>query len=174
MATLEKVIEILAIFELTFPRSEIKPGMSKVWFLLLKNIPDDILDCAAKQIAVENTFFPAVAELRNKALSFMSPQYPTWGEAWEECHNYGNKFSWEQNGFSHPLIEQAYNRIGNWNTMLTEDVPTVRAQFRQVYTDLVSRAESDMKLLPESKTVSEKYRLGVEKLAKKLEAKNEH
>jgi hypothetical protein len=172
MATIKTVIQILAVFELSFPRAEMKPGMSKVWYELLKDIPDDILEVAASQVAAENTFFPAVAEVRNKALKLMKPTYPTWGEAWEECISYGNKFSWEQNGFGHPLIEKAYNIIGNWDTLLTDDIPTVRAQFRQVYESLVFRAESDIKMLPESKEISDKYRLEVSELVKKLEAKN--
>jgi hypothetical protein len=52
--------------------------------------------------------------------------------------------------------------------LLSDDVPTARAQFRQIYEQLVYRAESDVKMLPEAKQVSEQYRLGVSELVKKL------
>jgi len=70
------------------------------------------------------------------------------------------------------MIEEAYNRIGNWDNLQSDDVPTVRAQFRQTYEQLIHRAESEIKLLPEAREVSEKYRIGVGELTRKLEAKN--
>jgi hypothetical protein len=144
-----------------------------LWTKLLQDIPDDIVMVAAQQLSVELVFFPALAELRNKALSLMKPNYPTWGEAWEECHNRGNKFSWEKDDeFSNPVVKKAYECLGNWDTLLTDDVPTARAQFRQIYESLVLRAENDIKLLPESRAVSEKYQLEIGKLVNKLEAKN--
>jgi hypothetical protein len=137
-----------------------------LWTSLLQDIPDDIIMVAAQQLAVELVFFPALSELRNKALSLMKPLFPTWGEAWDECHK--KCIRGVRGDFTHPLVEKAYDCIGNWETLLSDDVPTVRAQFRQVYESLVYRAESEIKLLPESKVVSEKYQLGVSELVKKL------
>jgi hypothetical protein len=146
---------------------------NNLWWSLLQEIPDEIVMAASKQLAVENTFFPALAELRNKCIDLMKPKLPDWSEAWKECIAYLNKFSWEQKeGFSHQMIEEAYNRIGNWDNLQSDDVPTVRAQFRQTYEQLLYRAESDIKLLPEAKQVSEQYRLGVDSLVNKLEDKN--
>jgi hypothetical protein len=144
---------------------------AKLWTSLLKDIPDEIVMAASKQLAVENTFYPALAEVRNKCLQLMKPEYPTWPEAFKECLEYINKFSWEQkDGFSHPLIEQAYNQVGGWENLMSDDLPTVRAQFRQTYESLIFRAENEIKLLPESRIVSEKYQLEVGNLVKRLSA----
>lgn len=139
-----------------------------LWTNLLQDIPDDIVMVAAQQLAVELVFFPALSELRNKALQLMKPSIPTWGEAWEECHK--KCIRGTRGEFSHPLVEKAYDCLGNWDTLLSDDVPTARAQFRQIYEQLVYRAESDVKMLPEAKQVSEKYQLGVGELVKKLSA----
>lgn len=150
---------------------DFSPEFYSLWTNLLQDIPNEIVMVAGKQLAVESIFFPALSELRNKSLSLMKPSIPTWGEAWEECHNYNNDCYWNgKKEFSHPLVEQAYKQIGNWDTILTEDIPTIRAQFRQMYESLVYRAENDLKLLPESKAISEKYQLGVGELVKKLSA----
>jgi hypothetical protein len=139
-----------------------------LWTKLMQDIPDDIVMTAAMQLSVELVFFPALSELRNKALSLMKPLFPTWGEAWDECHK--KCIMGRRGEFSHPLVEKAYDCLGNWDTLLSDDVPTARAQFRQIYEQLVYRAESDVKMLPEAKQVSEQYRLGVSELVKKLSA----
>lgn len=137
-----------------------------LWTSLMQDIPDEIVMIAAQQLSVELIFFPALSELRNKALSLMKPNIPTWGEAWEECHK--KCIRGTRGEFSHPLVEKAYDCLGNWDTLLSDDVPTARAQFRQIYEQLVMRAENDIKMLPGSRAMSEKYQLGVSELTKKL------
>jgi hypothetical protein len=168
VASLDHVIEIVGTLTLAYPKAEIKKGMSTVWHGVLQDIPDEILDAAAQQVLSENTWFPSVAELRQKSLQLMKPLFPTWGEAWDECHK--KCIMGRRGEFSHPLVEKAYDCLGNWDTLLSDDVPTARAQFRQIYEQLVYRAESDVKMLPEAKQVSEQYRLGVSELVKKLSA----
>lgn len=163
---------VLAAMTIFVKSTKNPPALEKtqidLWTSLLQDIPDDIIMVAAQQLAVELVFFPALSELRNKALSLMKPLFPTWGEAWDECHK--KCIVGRRGEFSHPLVEKAYDCLGNWDTLLSDDVPTARAQFRQIYEQLVYRAESDVKMLPEAKQISEQYRLGVSELVKKLSA----
>lgn len=170
MASYKKVIEVLGIFELSFPKIEMKPGMARVWYELLKDIPDNVLETAAKQVAVENVFFPALSEVRSKCLDLTTgmDKLPTAGDAWEECHE--KCIRNEYDNFSNPLIEKAYHQIGRqtWDTLLTDDVMATRAHFMKIYETLLSRAKTDIKQLPESRAMSERYQLGVDGLTKKL------
>jgi len=175
MATVEKVILILkALSDYYIGKFTVNAKTHIMWQGLMPDIPDDILELATKQYMRENDWPPnGVAKIIEIANKLMQPQLPDWSEAWKECIEYINKFSWEQDkGFSHPMIEEAYNRIGNWDNLQSDDVPTVRAQFRQTYEQLIHRAESEIKLLPAAREVSEKYRIGVGELTRKLEAKN--
>ena len=144
-------------------------GTAELWNLVLQDIPDNILQVATRQYMHDNIWAPSgaagIIEIANK---LMRPELPTWGEAWDECHK--KCIRGVRGEFSHPLVEKTYDCIGNWETLLSDDVPTVRAQFRQIYEQLVSRNESEIKMLPESKEVSEKYRIGVSELTKRLGA----
>jgi hypothetical protein len=170
MASNKKVIEVLGIFALSFPRTEVKPGMSKIWYSLLQDIPDEILEAAAKQVIAENTFFPSLAEVRNKALLLMAGVngIPSAGEAWEEVIS--NCRSSHYENWSHPLIEKAYLIIGKsyWRVMLTDEEMATRAHFIKIYDNLVSREAEQTKLLPEVKAASERYQLEVGNLVKRL------
>jgi hypothetical protein len=173
MTYLSKVTKAVPPFE-TVDSSGKKALIFDFWYPDLQDIPDDLLMAAAHQIgAAESFFFPSLAELRNKAieLKMATLKIPTWGEAWKECLEYINKFTWEQkDGFSHPLVEKAYNQLGGWENLMSDDLPTARAQFRQIYESLLQRSMDDIKLLPESRIVSEKYQLEIGNLVKKLTA----
>jgi hypothetical protein len=145
-------------------------GTAELWNLVLQDIPDNILQVATRQYMHDNIWPPSgaagIIEIANK---LMRPELPDAGKAWEECHL--KCINGEHDNFSHPLIEQAYNRIGRntWDALLTSEVMATRAHFLQIYKTLLEREENNLKMLPESKEVSEKYRIGVSELTKRLE-----
>jgi hypothetical protein len=189
MANLKEVSKVLGVLTLAYPKSELKPGMAEVYSSLLSEIPVSILEAAAKQIMVENTFFPSIAELRNKSLELMSGvkelplpaeaynfainYYPEWHEITGEMTEAGayvcvtHYYEWV-----HPLVEQAAKLMGWPDKFPTNNPMADRSQFFKVYESLVNREVEQNKLLPEVKQVSEQYRLEVSNLTHKLEANN--
>lgn len=189
MANLKEVSKVLGVLTLAYPKTELKPGMAEVYSSLLSEIPVNILEAAAKQIMVENTFFPSIAELRNKSLELMygTKDYPLPGEAYlnaikahepyktlsDDQDEQGNwlthyvEFEW-----LHPIVLKAAELMG-WPNKFPTDNPTAdRAQFYKVYESIINREVEQNKLLPDVKQVSEQYRLEVSNLVHKLEAKN--
>lgn len=189
MANLKEVTKVLAILTLAYPRMELKEGMAEVYASLLSEVPVDILEASAKQIMVESTFFPSIAELRNKSLELMhgTKSVPLPIEAFDEVihardvhseltgeqdENHNWLYREVRHEWSHPLVELAADLIG-WPRIFPTDNPMAdRSQFFKVYESLINREVEQNKMLPEVKQVSEKYRLGVSNLVSKLEAKN--
>lgn len=169
MATLEEVSKIMAVMALSYPRYELNKGTIKVYADLLKTIPQDILEAAAKEVMVSNTFFPSLAELRNKALDLMvglqniPSAFEAWKDAISEINRCGDYYRYSirvtEPKYSHPLVEQAVNIMGYRNLCESENIVADRAHFFRVYESLLERAKNDMRMLPESRAISEKYRL---------------
>lgn len=190
MANLKEVSKVLGVLTLAYPKSELKPGMAEVYSSLLSEIPVNILEAAAKQIMVENTFFPSVAELRNKSIELMSgvKGLPLPIEAWDnvskahvtytvctgEKDEAGN---WEtaklEYEWINPIVKQTAEFLGWPNKFPTDNPMADRSQFFKAYESMINREVEQNKLLPEVKQVSEQYRLEVSNLVHKLEAKNE-
>lgn len=142
---------------------------AEMWQIVLVDIEDEILEVATRQYMRENEWPPnGAAKIIEIAHELMRPKFPTWGEAWDECHK--KCIRGTRGEFSHPLVEKAYDCLGNWDTLLTDDVPTARAQFRQIYEQLCNRQEKEVKLLPASKDMQERCRLEISNLAKRLSA----
>jgi len=170
MATLEQVTQLMANMSLAFPRYELQKGAVKIYHEMLKDIPGEILDAAAKEVIINSAFFPAISEWRSKAINLMiaSHKIPTAAQAWEEAISHCRRG--EYSGYSHPLIEKAAMTftIPFWQSMLEEHEMATRAHFFKVYEQLLNREMELIKMLPESKAVSAKYQLEIEKLAKRL------
>lgn len=187
MANLKEVSKVLGVLTLAYPKSELKPGMAEVYSSLLSEIPNEILEAAAKQIMVENTFFPSIAELRNKSLELMhgSKSLPLPIEAYEFTVNYEEITTeitdeWtddnrvicieHKNEWLHPLVEKTAKLMG-WPRLFPTDNPMAdKAQFIKAYESLVNREIEQTKLLPDVKAVSEKYQLEISNLTKRLTA----
>jgi len=172
MATLDQVTKLMATMSLAFPRYELQKGAVKIYHELLKDIPDDILSAAAKEMMINSAFFPAISEWRSKAVSLMiaAHQVPTAAQAWEEAIDHCRKGHYRN--YSHPLIEKAVNTIGVpfWRSMLEEQEMATRAHFFRVYEQLLNREMELIKMLPESREISERYQLEIGNLAKRLTA----
>jgi len=169
MATLEQVSKIMAVMALSYPRYELNKGTIKVYADLLNTVPQDVLEAAAKEIMVSSTFFPSVAEWRNKAFDLMigAQNIPSAFEAWQnarkEIDRCGEYYRYSirvtEPKYSHPLVEQAVNIMGYRNLLESDNLVADRAHFFKVYESLLQRAQNDLRMLPESKAISEKYRL---------------
>jgi len=97
MATVEKVILILkALSDYYIGKFTVNAKTHIMWQGLMPDIPDDILELATKQYMRENDWPPnGAAKIIEIANGLMRPKLPDWSEAWKECIEYINKFSWE-------------------------------------------------------------------------------
>jgi hypothetical protein len=162
MATKPEIAKLMALFEIAFPRFELKPGAPDLYYRLLQDIDGEILSAAANQLIATATFFPAISEWRQAALDIMTAKnnIPSAEEAWEEvqtaCIRIGH---YKTPTFTHPLIERSVQCMGWQNICMSEEPEWMRKDFIKTYNVFLKRAEDDVKMLP-----------GVRKLTDALEA----
>lgn len=167
MATFEEVTKLMAIMTLAYPKYELKDGTVDVYAKILADIPGEILETSMKEILASNIWFPSIAEWRNKSIDLMlgTQNIPTAAEAWEqamrEVNRCGDYYRYSQRPrvpeYSHPLIEKAVDVIGYAHLVESDNLIADRAHFFKIYDALLQRSKEDVRMLPESKSVSEKY-----------------
>lgn len=124
-----------------------------IYSKMLADIPNQVLKKAVKKIILENKFLPAISEIIEAARNLMaavdeSTRVKSWLEAWGEIQTQmHDAFVYKKPVFSTPEIEQAAMGFG-WMALcctLEKDMPTVRAQVRQLYENACKRrAEADV------------------------------
>lgn len=124
-----------------------------IYSKMLADIPNAVLKKAVKKIILENKFVPTVSEIVAAAKNLIetvdeSKRVKSWMEAWAEIQKQmQDAFVYKKPVFSTPEIESAAMAFG-WIalcTTLEKDMPTVRAQVRQLYENACKRrTEADM------------------------------
>lgn len=152
MSNKSTVIRLMGFMALAWPRYEIREGSSAVYYEMLKDIPDDTLETAAKHLATTCTFFPSIAEWRKAAFDILlnKPGLPSAYEAWEiVCNEIRRVGSYRQPEFDQPLVKRAVDILGWRELCLSESPEFDRAHFFKIYDSLLSRADEDNRLLPD-------------------------
>lgn len=113
----------------------------------LNDLPEDVVIRAIEECAKTGTFFPALAEIRNRVIAIIGESVivdpeAAWGAVRREARRVGfNRPPIWHNGTMHdaptpefgsPMVAQAVEAIGWRDICLVDDddVPTIRAQFR--------------------------------------------
>jgi len=174
MASEKNITGFMGILSASYPNYNLSRETIIIYQRTLSDIDDEVLENAVLHLITTSKFFPTVAEIRDAAFSIIANKsslpssYEAWQEAISHCHR------GEYRNYSHPLIEKAAMIIGveYWRNMNVDDEMPTRAHFFKIYESLLSRAESDMKMLPQVKEFSNRYQAqiadGIKKLADKL------
>lgn len=152
MSNKSTIIRLMGIMALAWPRFEIKDGSSAVYYEMLKDIPDEVLETSAKQLATTCTFFPSIAEWRKAAFDILinKPGLPSAFEAWGiVCNEIRRIGSYREPEFSFPAIQRVVEILGWKYLCMSEQSEYDRAHFFKIYDSLISRAEEDARLLPD-------------------------
>ncbi len=151
-----RIMELVGALVAAFPAAEIGAETVKLYARMLADVPPEVLDAAVEQCIAECKFFPAVAELRDKALRLASAagQHPTSAEAWglvvEAIRRVG---SYGRPRFADPLVARAVE-VMDWRQMCACETPAAdRAHFMRIYEQLVARDMEDARLLPAARTL---------------------
>lgn len=133
-----------------FPNKDIPAQTWKVYYEMLKDIPDDVFKAASATCLARHDFFPSIRQLRLAASEFhgkikgLPDAYGAWGEVLEGLKEvaYGDPEV-------HPLIDQCVRDIGGWkhlveSTMIAAD----RARFIDVFRERLSRYKETEVIAP--------------------------
>lgn len=124
----------------------------ETWFMALADLSDEQVQAGFVHLVrtptSEYNTKPRPGDIRAFA-NQSSEQVSNWAEAWQEVLDKAHLFYSPVLGmaapqWSTPAVEQAVKQFGGVNTivnMLEKDIPTHRAQFRQIFEQVGKRAE---------------------------------
>jgi len=154
MASYQEICKVLGFIAAAYPRFELKKETIDVYAELLADIDAELLATAAKQITAEVKFFPTVAEIRERVLAIQAERDPipdavgAWDELMREVRRVGY-MAWTETHFSTDIIAECARIFWRDACMTdTDNLPTVRAQFRDAYNARVRRQADTARMLP--------------------------
>jgi hypothetical protein len=171
MTNANQIAKLMGIMTLAWPHYELKKESIDVYARILVDVPADKLELAAKHLMATSTFFPSISEWRKAAFDIMinKPSIPSAFEAWEivlkEIEKTG---SYREPHFDHPIVKRAVDCMGWSNLCLSEQLEYDRAHFFKIYDSLLSRAENDIRMLPDVKSGMQQSALEVGSVMKQL------
>ena len=153
MGSEKATLEVLGVLAAAFPQFNLTKETGAVYSRVLSDVPDELLQTAALDCISKGKWFPAVAELRDAALSIkrIGSGNPSAFEGWEEVirliREKGHGFLPE---FSHPWIASAVRQIGGWDRIcMSENLVADRARFFEAFQDAERRNLEAERTLPQ-------------------------
>ena len=130
-------------------KKPIPADQAEVYWDLLGDLPAAVLATAAKQVILESEYpvLPTVGALRKRALALMQPAMPQWSEAWELVLSAVNRYGYANQAralATLPDLAARTARALGWQSLCdasVEQLPTVRAQFRDAYSLMAAREQ---------------------------------
>jgi hypothetical protein len=127
--------------------------MADVWLTVLEDVPADLAYAALTVLAAEGReFIPPPGVIRRHAILLRARASgdlpPGVDEAWREVQTRVRKegrHGWNDD-WSHPCIDETVQTMGWWQLCDGANQDSLRAHFRQFYTEATTRHERDLVL----------------------------
>ncbi len=128
----------------------------KIWFLLLKDIPYEVLNVAIQKYMMTNKFAPTIADLRELSTEAVQGQISDWGDGWEQVLRAIRMYGAYNTGAAlesmDAITRKCVERLGFREICMSENIAVDRANFRMLYETLANRQKEDSKLSLSIKT----------------------
>lgn len=162
MATKQEVAALITLMEELYThREKLSDGAVMLYQQALSDIPFDVLETAVKDHVTTSKWFPSIAELREKAMSYSVPQIPTamegWGEVQKEIRRTGYL---GKPTFSNPVTARVVDALGWKYLCLSEDSMADRAHFLKAYEQVAARETREVIMLPEVRELAKRLTAG--------------
>ena len=160
-----EVAKLLAVLAASYPKFEVDDLKVQVWYEMLGDLDYAVASMAVKKIIMQNTFPPAIAEVRKAAAELTNPENLTSSEAWGEVtraiRNYGYYREGEALASMSPTTAQVVRYMGWREICMSEDIGVIRGQFLRMYEQIATREQEKQLLSPtmqaEIKKIAKKY-----------------
>lgn len=159
MASKQEVVVVFNMVGAMFPWANMTGETLAVWSEILADIDGDALRAATIAILSEPSQYPPTAgTLRGRALDLAAGPESDWESGWQavmahmaECRSIEMQCTHDQRALFDPPTFAAVATIG-WVTLCmtdTRDLPTVRAQFRDIYRTTARRQRDAARTPPQ-------------------------
>lgn len=161
-----EVAKLLVVLAASYPKFEVDDVKVQVWYEMLGDLDYAVASMAVKKIIMQNTFPPAIAEVRKAAAELTNPENLTSSEAWGEVtraiRNYGYYREGEALASMSPTTAQVVRYMGWREICMSEDIGVIRGQFLRMYEQIATREQ-------EKQLLSTTMQTEIKKLAKKYD-----
>jgi len=161
-----EIAKLLAVLAAAYPKFEVDDVKVQVWYEMLGDLEYSVVNIAIKKLIMQNTFPPAIAEVRKAAIEISSPMGFTAAEAWGEViraiRDYGYYREKEAMASMSPITAQVVRYLGWREICLSEEPEILRAHFLKMYDQVAAREQEKQLLSPTMQTE-------IKKLAKKYD-----
>lgn len=150
----KEIINLLGIATANFPnlqQKEMKPT-AILWEKALADIPYDVAEKAVIKVLSTSKFFPTIAEIREAMAQITQPRTLDAMEAWGLINEAIRKFGYyrqkEAMEFLPDEVREMVKRFTWRELCLSENIETLRAQFRMAW-ETQSKRRNEMKAIPQ-------------------------
>ena len=155
-------IKALRMLCAAYPNFKPEPATFEIYYRILRDVPDQLLDAGMAKAAAESEYMPTAARIRRcafevrDAISRRPTAYEAWGEVVAAFAAIG---SYRIPEWSHPAVEMAVRQVGGWTYLCTsENMVADRARFVECYEAISKREVEQSRMLPEIKQLVDKMR----------------
>jgi hypothetical protein len=129
-------------------------GTVQVFWDALGDLPQEALERAAVAHVAQESAWPTAAALRRLAKPRELSGGLTASEAWEEMYRHRHAHT-RNPAWSSPAVERAARAV-NWNDpdWLTEQLPTIRAQFERYFNAIEARDAKEQRYVEADKLLA--------------------
>lgn len=137
-----------------YPAHKILPNQHAMdlWYSMLKDLDYEAVTIALQKYASQNTFPPTVADLRGGCAEVQNGEYKSWEEGWQEVTEAIKKYGYMREGEAlHSLsamTRKIVMRMDYQYLCSSENVMADRANFRDIYNNMVSKQKQREQLSP--------------------------
>lgn len=146
----------------------------EIWYKKLNDIPTEVLMVVVDRWLETKNQPPTIADLRAEAAKTVNGETPVWTDGWQQVRNAISKYGYMQRDKAlqsmDKLTAETVSLLGWQQICESENVDTIRANFRMTYEVLAKRQEEDKVLSPQTRLKSEQVRQLVADVAKELTA----
>lgn len=147
--TPDKFVLFSAALKTAFPWANMFPNDAamELWYLKLKDIPDDVASAVLDKWLETREKPPSIAAIRAEASIVMNGVQPTWADGWEQVRKAIGKYGYmrgeEALASMDELTSATVKRLGWQQVCESENVDTLRANFRMVFETMARRQKED-------------------------------
>lgn len=140
-----------------YPNTEITAGTAAMYMRLLSDIPADELQTIVDQAVATCKFLPTIAELRDMRHNLNTLDRLTYGEAWELVQKEIRRVGYLQKPkFADETTAKVVAQMGWLYLCMSTEPGNDLARFRDMYNALLSRQDTEQKLLPQAREYADR------------------
>lgn len=137
-----------------YPAHKILPNQHAMdlWYSMLKDLDYEAVTVALQKYASQNTFPPTVADLRGGCAEVQNGEYKSWEEGWHEVCEAIKKYGYMREGEALHSLSDMTRKIVlsmDYQYLCSSENPMAdRANFRDIYNNMVSKQKQREQLSP--------------------------